>query len=210
MSLKTPKLLLLFLAITASVLLFRSAGNFLIRTNPPQKTTHSIILMGSIADRVLEAKDRYEAQLTDKIILVNSNQTGLEALAPYGITIPNNTAISIQVLTQLGIPDSSIIALPGKAKSTRDEADTLVSWIKKNNIPLQSLTIITSSAHTRRAAMIFNDAFSDNNLPVANTTAPSKYSNFNAQKWYTDRESAKQVLLEYTKLASFILVEQWQ
>ena len=210
MSPKTPKLLLLFLAITASLLLFRSAGTFLIKNDLPQKTTHSIILMGSIADRVVEAKDRYEAQLTNKIILVNSNQTGLEALAPYGITLPNNTGLSIQTLRQLGIPDSSIIFLPGKTKSTRDEADTLVSWIKKNNIPIQSISIITSSAHTRRAAMIFNDAFSDNNLSIQISTAPSKYRNFNAQKWYTDRESAKQVFLEYTKLASFLLAEQWQ
>jgi hypothetical protein len=62
----------------------------------------------------------------------------------------------------------------------------------------------------RRAYMIFNDAFNDNNLNIKIYTIPSKYSDFNAKHWYTHRESAKQVFMEYSKIFSFLLVEQWQ
>lgn len=207
---KTLKLLLSLLIITASLLLFRYAGTYLVRTDNPTKPTPTIILMGSIADRVLETNDRYKAGLTDTIIIANSNQSGGETLLQYGITIPNNTALSAQILIQLGIPDSCIFILPGKTKSTRDEADTLISWIKTNRINLQAIILISSSAHMRRANMIFKDAFNDNNLNISIYTIPSKYSDFNAQHWYTDRESAKQVFLEYVKITSFLLVEQWQ
>ena len=207
---KTLKPLLSLLIIAASLLLLRSAGNFLVSVNLPTKPTPTIILMGSIADRVLETNDRYQAGLTDTIIIANSNQSNSEELLKYGITIPNNTALSAQILTQLGIPDSCIIVLPGKTKSTRDEADTLIAWIKTNQINLQAIAIVSSSSHMRRASMIFNDAFSDNNLDIKIYTIPSKYSNFNAKHWYTDRESAKQVFLEYVKITSFLLVEQWQ
>jgi hypothetical protein len=58
--------------------------------------------------------------------------------------------------------------------------------------------------------MIFNDAFNDNNLNIKIYTIPSKYSDFNQQQWYTERESAKQVFMEYVKISSFLLVEQWK
>jgi hypothetical protein len=58
--------------------------------------------------------------------------------------------------------------------------------------------------------MIFNDTFKDNNLNTIILTVPSKYSGFNAKKWYTHRESAKQVFMEYVKITSFLLIEQWQ
>ncbi len=203
-------ILLSILTISAALILLKNAGTNLIRTDNPTKPTPTIILMGSIADRVLETNDIYKAGLTDTIIIANSNQSGGEALLQYGITIPNNTALSAQILKQLGIPDSSIFILPGKTKSTRDEADTLISWIKTNNIRLHAITIVSSSAHMRRANMVFNDAFNDNNLNIKIYTIPSKYSDFNPKHWYTHRESAKQVFMEYIKMISFLLVEQWQ
>lgn len=207
---KTTLILVVFLFLGISLLLLKNAGTYLVKQSPFEKPTPTIILMGSIADRVLEVNDLYKAGLTDTIIIANTNQSGGEALLRYGITIPNNTALSAQILTQLGIPDSCIIILPGKTKSTRDEADTLISWIIKNQINLESITIVSSAAHMRRAYMIFKDAFYDIDLNIKIYTVPSKYSDFNAAQWYTDRESAKQVLMEYTKIVSFLLVEQWQ
>jgi hypothetical protein len=57
--------------------------------------------------------------------------------------------------------------------------------------------------------MIFEDSFSDRGLEVSLISIPSKYSGFNANQWWTDRESAKQVVEEYVKMVSFLLVEQF-
>lgn len=169
----------------------------------------ALILMGSIADRVLQAADLFENGHSTEILIVNNIQYGSEYLAQYNVHIPNGAQLSKQALTQLSIPDSLITIIPGRAASTRAEAQITANWLKQNP-HTDTLIIVSSAAHMRRASMIFNDTFKDNNLNTIILTVPSKYSGFNAKKWYTHRESAKQVFMEYTKMASFLLVEQWQ
>jgi uncharacterized SAM-binding protein YcdF (DUF218 family) len=191
------------------ILFMLFAGTFLVKSETVlPKTDATVILMGSIADRVLEANDLYKAGLVKRLIIVNNIQYGGEALEPYGVTIPNFAALSAQALVQLNIPDSVIRILPGRAASTRAEADTLAAWISANP-DIGTLTIVTSSAHTRRAFMIFKDAFNDQHIPVKISCAPSKYSEFNARFWWKERESAKQVFMEYVKLLTFVCIEQW-
>ena len=165
--------------------------------------------MGSIPDRVLQAFDIYNNGLTFSILIVNNTPYGIDFLSQHGVSLPTFASLSKQTLIQLGISDSLITILPGGARSTSDEAKITAAWLK-HNPEIDTIIIVTSPAHTRRAIMIFHDTFIDNDLDICLLSSPSQYSDFNAQKWYTDRESAKQVFLEYTKLASFLLVEQWQ
>lgn len=206
---KTLKFLLVLITITASVLLLRSAGTFLVKTDTAQKSDATLILMGSIADRVLQASDIYKRNLTNQILIVNNIQYGSEYLAQYDVHIPNFAELSKQALTQLSIPDSLITIIPGRAASTRAEAEITANYLKQNP-HIDTLIIVSSAAHMRRASMIFKDTFKDNNLNTIILTVPSKYSGFNAKKWYTHRESAKQVFMEYVKITSFLLIEQWQ
>lgn len=198
---------ILFVLFVILFMLF--AGTFLVKSETVlPKTDATIILMGSIADRVLEASDLYNEGLVNRLIIVNNIQYGSEALEPYGVRIPNFAALSAQALLQLNIPDSLISILPGRAASTRAEADTLAAWISADH-NIRTLTIVSSSAHTRRAFMIFKDAFDDHHIPVKLYCAPSKYSEFNARFWWKERESAKQVFMEYVKLLTFICIEKW-
>lgn len=206
---KTLKFLLVLITITASVLLLRSAGTYLVKTDTPQKSDATLILMGSIADRVLQASDIYKRNLTNQILIVNNIQYGSEYLAQYDVHIPNFAELSKQALTQLSITDSLITIIPGRAASTRAEAQITANYLKQNP-HIDTLIIVSSAAHMRRAIMIFEDTFDDHHLNITLLSAPSKYSGFNAKKWYTHRESAKQVFMEYVKITSFLLVEQWQ
>jgi uncharacterized SAM-binding protein YcdF (DUF218 family) len=185
------------------------AGTFLIKQTPPgARVDAAVILMGSIADRVLEAADVYNAGLTHQLVIVNNIQYGSEALEPYGVHIPNFAELSVDALQQLNIPGEDIIHLPGRAASTRDEADTIASWLRIHP-QIKSLALISSSAHTRRAAMIFTDSFKDHNIEVKLISIPSKYSEFDGERWWRDRESAKQVFMEWVKIVSFVTVERW-
>lgn len=206
---KTLKFLLVLITITASVLLLRSAGTYLVKTDTPQKSDATLILMGSIADRVLQASDIYKQNLTNEILIVNNIQYGSEYLVQYNVHIPNGAELSKQALTQLSIPDSLITIIPGRAASTRAEAEITANWLKQNP-HIDTLIIVSSAAHMRRASMLFKDTFKDNNLNTIILTVPSKYSGFNAKHWWKHRESAKQVFMEYVKITSFLLIEQWQ
>jgi len=206
---KYKYLLGVILLLFVLIYLLGQAGIFLVKQDKPlQNADAAVILMGSIADRVLEAADAYKEGRFDEIIIVNNIQYGSKALEPFGVHIPNFASLSIDALQQLGIPDSNLTLLPGRATSTRDEADTLASWLI-NNPNVKVLAIISSSAHTRRASMIFKDSFKDRNIDVMVITIPSRYSEFNASNWWHDRESAKQVFMEWVKIISFVAVEQW-
>lgn len=201
--------IIVFFGIIASILMLRQAGNYLVKYDNLQKSDATLILMGSIADRVLQTADIYKQNLSNEILIVNNIQYGSEYLEQYNVHIPNFAELSRQALSQLSIPDSLITIIPGRAASTMEEATITAAWLK-NHPQTDTLIIVSSAAHMRRAHLIFRKEFKKHGLQVHLITAPSKYSNFNAQKWYTDRESAKQVFMEYTKLASFLLIEQWQ
>ncbi len=209
LAMKLLKILFLLLLLTATLLLLRSAGTFLIKQDALQKSDATLILMGSLADRVLHAADLYKDGHSTEILVVNNIQYGSEYLEQYNVYIPNGAELSKQALTQLHIPDSLITIIPGQAASTRAEAEITANYLQQNP-QIDTLIIVSSAAHMRRAIMIFEDIFRDYGINATILSAPSKYSGFNAKKWWTDRESAKQVFMEYTKIASFLLVEQWQ
>jgi len=203
------RITILLVMIILSVILLSKAGVFLVVADQQtQRADATIILMGSIADRVLEAGDYYKNGQTQQFIIVNNIQYGSEALEPYGVFIPNFARLSIDALKQLGVPDSAIILLAGRAKSTRDEADTLVAKLR-NHPEIKVVSVISSSPHTRRAMMIIKDSFNDNGVEADLIMIPSKYSEFTAKRWWTDRESAKQVFMEWTKIISFVTIEKW-
>jgi uncharacterized SAM-binding protein YcdF (DUF218 family) len=191
-------------------MLFTRVASLLVKTSPPLKTDAAFILMGSVSDRLLQAADLFDAGMVQQIIMVNEKQTGIEALKNRGVQVPSQADISKQALITLGIPDSLITILPGQASSTRAEADSLITYLALNP-HIKSITLVSSAYHLRRAQLIFEDALDDRKMSTIILHAvPSTYTPFQTKKWWTDRESAKQVFMEYTKLASFLLVEQWQ
>jgi hypothetical protein len=71
-----------------------------------------------------------------------------------------------------------------------------------------TLLVVSSSHHTRRAYQIFRAAFHGAGLQVAVRCCPSSYTNFNAQKWWKSRDDIQDVVLEYMKLVNFMLFEK--
>lgn len=110
------------------------------------------------------------------------------------------------VCIQLGVPADSILILPGSAKSTRDEALILRTWL--SSFPeMDTITLATSSFHTRRAALIFRTFLKDAAHPVVVQVSPSPYSLYTPEKWWTDREKIQRVFYEWTKMVAFVLFE---
>ncbi len=187
----------------------RSAGTFLILDEELQKADAGLILMGSIADRVLTASELYRQGWVKEIYMVDNIQYGSEFLKPYGVHIPNYADLSSDALYQLGLPDSVVFVIPGEASSTETEAKISVEFFRQHPA-IDTILLISSASHTRRAKIIFEKTFRKNKLAVTVISVPSAYTGFHAKEWYRHRESAKQVFMEYTKLMSFLLVEQWR
>ncbi|HPM03901.1 MAG TPA: hypothetical protein PK816_17210 [Candidatus Cloacimonadota bacterium] len=80
----------------------------------------------------------------------------------------------------------------------------LVSKYLLGNPDIDTLITITSAPHTRRASIIFNNVIKKNELPVNVLCCPSKYTNFNAKKWWCTGNGIQVVFSEYIKLGSFL------
>ena len=186
-----------------------NAGTFLVRRDKLVKGDAMLILMGSISDRVLEAADLYQAGMAPKLLIVEENMGPIKLLQERGATLISNTGQCGRIATELGIPANNISIIPGGANSTKMEARLVCEYIRQFG-GIDTLLIVTSPAHTRRAGMIFSNAFKRHGLSVTVITCPSKYSSYDGKSWYMKREEVQDVIFEYIKLFTFVTIERFR
>ncbi len=211
-SLPAKKIILSAIAAVALILLLialYNAGTYLVRKDAQLKGDAVIILMGSIADRVLEASDLFNAKMAKQMLIVEEDMGPINLLRSRGAHLISNTTQCKNVAVELGVPDSCISIIPGGANSTKMEAKLISQYLKQEK-SIDTVLIVSSPAHTRRAGLIFEHYFRKNGLDVVVITCPSKYAGYTGKAWYTKREEVQDVLFEYIKLASFLVIEQFK
>jgi uncharacterized SAM-binding protein YcdF (DUF218 family) len=188
--------------------IFRRAGSWLVKVDQPRHADAIVILMGSISDRVLCAVDLYHAGLASKVIMVKTNPLSSEQTDNESETIGiSNTMESRDELISMGVPADSIYIIQGGATSTQIEA-TIIRAYLKNNSDIDTFLLVSSAEHLRRASMIFKSAFRVAGMQVHVICSPSKYTNFDAKRWWGSKQGVQTVVLEYLKLANFLLFER--
>jgi len=198
--------LLLFLVLV--IFLFRGAGTYLIKADPVHKADAMVMLMGGIApDRILESVDTYKKGLSGRLIIVQENMGAYKQLEEKGAHIISNTQQACNAAIALGIPADSVTILPGDAQSTQQEAVIIRSYLKTQP-EIQSINLVSSSDHTRRATMIFKKAFEKQHMPVTVYSCPSKYSSYTGKGWWKNKEGIQTVLMEYLKMMNFWLFDK--
>lgn len=199
--------LFLFLIAIISVVGCRKAGLWLIKEDRPQTADAIVILTGSIADRVLQAADIYKSGYAGKILIVEESMGAYKELEERGFSVISKTSQTKNALVFFNVPPDSITILPGDAESTLSEAGITRNYISQNSC-IDTILLVTSSPHTRRASIIFKKAFSEMETPVTVLSIPSTYTKFNADKWWRSREDIQTVFLEYLKLFNFLVFEK--
>ena len=97
--------------------------------------------------------------------------------------------------------------LPGDARSTIDEALAVREYLRVTP-GIDTILLVSSPAHMRRSAMIFDAALRSLPEPAYVGCSPSSYSSFNPEKWWRRREDIQVVLSEFVKMGSFVLFER--
>lgn len=185
----------------------RKAGNWLVTEELPDHADAMVLLMGTFPPRVLQAVDLYSEGRTGRIIIVNEYRGPYKMLTDKGVEVIGTTAQASNALITLGIPSDSITILPGEAQSTLNEAMVTMDYLSQHH-EIKSLILVSSPSHMRRAKLIFRKAIIYSGLQVNVFCSPSKYTGFNPDKWWKDKEDIQIVLSEYLKLTSFMLFEK--
>ena len=127
-----------------------------------------------------------------------------KALEEKGVNIISNTTQVGDALIALGIPSDSITIIPGDATSTQMEAMLIRDYIAEKK-GVNSLILVSSAHHTRRASMIFNAVLKSLEEPVTVHCSPSKYTKFDAERWWRSKDGIEDVVLSYMKMGSFLV-----
>ncbi len=196
-------LLIIFLYVAGC----RKAGSWLIKSDEPLHADAIVILVGSVSDRVLQATDLYKNKMANIVLVVQVNVDAYQELAEKGFHIKSTSELIHDAAITLGIPPDSIFILEGNTSSTLAEALIIREYLFKNQ-NIDTILLVTSAQHTRRASMIFNYVFKKARLEVKVLTIPSSYSGFQPERWWKNIDYVQSVVLEYLKIANFFLFQR--
>lgn len=185
----------------------RNAGTWLVKNDQLYKADAMVMLMGSIPDRLLQTVDLYQQHHASKLIIVQESMGPYQQLEARGASIISTTQQCRNAAVTLGIPADSIILLPGDARSTQQEATIIREYLKMHS-GIDTITLVTSADHTRRASMIFEKAFSSRGMKVIVQSCPSKYTGYTGKGWWKNKEGIQTVMFEYVKLINFWLFDK--
>ncbi|MBN1386925.1 MAG: YdcF family protein [Bacteroidales bacterium] len=199
---------IVLIIIIAYIVSCRRAGQWLVNEDEPVRADAIVILMGSVYDRVLKASDLYHQGFSNNIIMVETRQfEGDEYKEVNRFANISNTGQTRNIAVSLGVNPDSITVLPGGAKSTHMEATIIREYIA-GKPEIDTILLVSSAEHTRRASLIFKSAFVKTGMPVKVVSIPSYYSDFNAEKWWKSRKQVKEVLMEYLKISDFYVFDR--
>lgn len=185
----------------------RRAGTWLVKEKVPPHADALVLLMGNFTDRVLQTADLYGSGIADRVIIAEESMGGYQGLIDRGVKIISHTTQAVSSLVALGVPADSITVLPGDARSTLDEAVIVRQYLGANP-EIDTIVLVSSPYHLRRASMIFDRAFEDAGLPVfTGTSGSGAYTDFDATRWWRTKEDIQHVLTEMVKIGSFITLE---
>ncbi len=185
----------------------RKAGTWLVKDDQVKHADVMVMLTGSISDRVLQTADLYNEGVATRLWIVEEGMGASRALEARGVRLISNTTQVKSAMITLGIPADSIRIVPGDAASTRMEAEIVRSYLRTQT-GIDTLLLVTSAAHTRRAFKIFKAAFSPLDEPPVVCCSPSTYTDFHPEKWWRSKEDIQEVVNEYMKLTNFVFFER--
>ena len=195
--------------IILAIIGFRRLGTWLVKDTQVEHADAIVFLSGIIPDRVLHTADLYNAGRAEQVILVMESQGQRDIMAERGFEMIRTYQEISDALIYFGVDSSDIILLPGDAKSTQMEAEAIRDFLDSApNHGIDSVLLVSSSPHMRRAGMIFETALGQLDPPVNVFCSPSTYTEFNAEKWWREREDIQDVVFETLKIVNFALLEK--
>jgi len=198
---------LVFLIVLLAVGSCRKAGGWLVKSEEPVHADVMVMLTGRITDRVLQVDDLYKQNVAGKVWIVEPGKGDYQALEERGVQIVSEITLIRNALIDMGIPQDSIVVLPGNATSTMMEAEAVREYLQTQT-GIDTLLLVSSSSHTLRAFKIFKAAFRAMEEPPVVCCSPSIYTQFHAERWWKSKDDVQQVAEEYLKLLNYALFEK--
>jgi uncharacterized SAM-binding protein YcdF (DUF218 family) len=181
-------------------------GRYLIVEHTPQKSDLIVCLAGGNVERGLAVADAYQRGLAPRVFMAREvPPDGYALLKERDIDYPESVDLMRVLLEELGIPESAFFTSDRSSKSTFEEAHLVRDLVMNNDY--NSLIVITTPYHCRRAWLTFRKVFEEDDTRIL--MLPSSYSDFRPEDWWKKRRYLREVIIEYQKLIYYRLKYLW-
>jgi len=167
----------------------------------PKKTDAVFILLGDVVPRAM-----YAAALAreDRSPVIAMARPATNAAIELGL-YPSEDDVACAMLRRLGVPDSSVVVLPGPVESTYDEAQAARSWAMEHGV--RQILFVTSSYHSARARWILQRILTPQGIAVHVAAVPAPEVDF--APWWLSEDGLVTVFNETVK-SLFYRVKYWK
>jgi hypothetical protein len=189
---------ILYFVITAyRVPLLIHLGEYLVVEHQPQKADLIVCMGGNGVGNCLAAVDAYRKDLAPVIFKAKELEPdGLDYVKRKVENYPTEFDLFTLVTTGFGVPAEAIVSPEQRVGSTIEEARLVRRFVLDRGY--ESLILVTSRMHSRRAYLTFKRVFKDAKINLV--SLPSPYQQFSPKDWWKNREYTKELIIEYQKL----------
>jgi uncharacterized SAM-binding protein YcdF (DUF218 family) len=178
-----------------------AAARFLIVHEPIDKSDAIVVLSGSATfrERAQHAAELFNAGRANRIVLTNDNlKSGWSQAAQRN---PYYHELAKEELRRVGVPDKNIETMMVPIVGTYDEALKLRDYCEIQGF--NSIVVVTSAYHSRRALWTFRKVFSDTRKQVGIDPAAAGIETPSPSTWWLHRFGWDLVPREYAKMVGY-------
>jgi uncharacterized SAM-binding protein YcdF (DUF218 family) len=175
--------------------ILRRVGGYLVNTDATLNRADVIfVLNGDYNTRPFYAADLYDQRKAPRVAIAQSESSPAVEMG----LVENVTDIAVRIMESEGVPADDLYVLSENhpVTSTFDEAAALKQYMIDRNY--DSLILVTSQMHTRRARWIFEKELAG--LDINMQVAGAPHAHFDASNWWTVEDGLIFVNNEYIKL----------
>ncbi len=177
------------------------AARLLIVHAPLEHVDAIVVLSGSATfrERARHAAALYKEGRAQRIILTNDNlKSGWSSAAQRN---PYYHELAKDELRRSGVPENDVEIIMVPIVGTHDEATKLKDYCDKHDV--NSIIVVTSAYHSRRALRTFQQVFGDTNRQVGMDPAAAGIETPSPATWWLHRFGWNVVGNEYIKLVGY-------
>ena len=179
------------------VLLSPSLATYLIVEKPLEHADAIIVLSGSAVykERTRKAAELYKQGVAPRIFITNDCENA--GWSRTEKTNPPFVELEQRELIANGVSPEAITVLPGQVSGTDQEAKALAEEVAAK--PINSILIVTSAYHMRRAIWTFEKALAGKNIEIGIAHPPPGEQTPNPNYWWVKPRGWQMVAGEYVK-----------
>ncbi len=178
-----------------------AAAEFLIVREPIERSDAIVVLSGSATfrERAQHAAELFNAGRSNRIVLTNDNlKSGWSQAAQRN---PYYHELAKEELKRVGVPDKNIETMMVPIVGTYDEALKIRDYCEERG--LNSIVVVTSAYHSRRALWTFRKVFSETQKQIGIDPAAAGIETPSPSTWWLHRFGWDLVPREYVKIVGY-------